>query len=156
MSRLELTIRTLAIVLAAVVPFVCIATEGVLTSYSWCWDTPMQPYFILANMITAYYFYDSSRWKLPGILLLLLTVFSVSDFGTLHNLLSTVFFLSCYITIKTSNHFNWLSYVFLASMLLLAYNIMIAEIFAILILALYHGLILYKIQRIQKQKPIQL
>ena len=152
MNRFELTIRTLAISLAIIVPIICILTQGLLKSYSQYWETPMQPLFILSNVITAYYFFEYDRWKPSACLLLLLTAFSVTDFGIIHNILATLFFLTCLIALTKTNHYSWAVVPFTGSLLILMYNMMIAETLAIGVLALYHGLILYKIKRIQVQK----
>ena len=154
MNRLELTIRTLAIAMALIVPIVCILTQGLLKSYSQYWDTPMQPLFILTNIITAYYFFEYDRWKPSACFLLLLTAFSVSSFGTIHNVLAILFFLTSFIALIKSNHFSWTVIPYTAALVMLSYNMMIAETLAINVLALYHGLILYKIKRINKQKQV--
>ena len=154
MSKLELSLRTLAIAVAIIVPIICISTQGLLISYSKYWETPMQPLFILSNVITAYYFFEYDQWKPSACFLLLLTAFSVTNFGPVHNVLAVLFFLSCFVTLVRSNHFGWTVIPYTASLLLLGYNMMIAETLAIGVLSLYHGLILFKIKRINKQKQI--
>ena len=152
MTRTELTLRTAAIALAVISPIICIYSQGLQFSYSQYWNTPMQPLFITANAVVAYYFFDLEKWKPSAFLLLLLTAFSVESYPTLHNMLAVAFFIASFITLAKSNHFKWIVYPYIASLLLLAYNMMIAETLAISMLALYHGLVLYKIKRIQKQK----
>ena len=154
MNRFELTIRTLAIAMALIVPIICILTQGLLISYSKYWETPMQPLFILSNVITAYYFFEYERWKPSACFLVLLTAFSVTSFGPIHNILAVLFFTSCFVALVKSNHFGWTVIPYTTSLLLLSYNMMIAEILAIGVLSLYHGLILFKIKRINKQKQI--
>jgi hypothetical protein len=152
MNRFELTLRMLAIAAAVIVPVICISTQGLLTSYSQYWETPIQPLFILSNVITAYYFFEYDRWKPSACLLLLLTAFSVSAFGTIHNILAVLFFISCFVALIRSNHFRWTVIPYTISLLLLGYNMMLAETLAIGILSLYHLLILFKIKRINKLK----
>ena len=152
MSRFELTLRMLTIAAAVIVPIICILTQGLLTSYSQYWETPIQPLFILSNVTTAYYFFEYDRWKPCACLLLLLTAFSVSAFISIHNILAVLFFISCSIALIRSNHFSWTVIPYTVSLLLIPYNMMIAETLAIGVLSLYHGLILFKIKRINKQK----
>jgi len=156
MTRTELTLRTAAIALAVISPIICIWSQGLMFSYSQYWSTPMQPLFITANAITAYYFFDLEKWKMPAFMLLLLTAFSVESYSTLHNVLAVAFFITSLVVLAKSNHFKWIVYAYLASLGMLWYNMMIAETLAITVLALYHGLVLYKIKRIQKQKQIQI
>tara|TARA_R110000803_G_scaffold188606_1_gene251069 strand:+ start:1519 stop:1992 length:474 start_codon:yes stop_codon:yes gene_type:complete len=154
MSKLELSLRTLAIAMAIIVPIICISTQGLLRSYSQYWETPMQPFFIISNVVTAYYFFEYDRWKPSACLLLLLTAFSVSSYGTIHNVLAVLFFVSSFIALLKSNHYSWAVIPYTVALILLFFNMMLAETLAISVLALYHGLILYKIKRINKQKQI--
>lgn len=144
MNRSELAVRISAIGLAAATPLACIAVAGLHSSYSYYWITPMQPLFILANVITAYYFFQSDKWKAPSTLLILLTAFSVADYPLMHNIFAVAFFLSCCEPLFNCNHFRWLFIPYVVSVLACGYQMMIGETIAILILSIYHGLMLHK------------
>ena len=154
MSRVELSVRTLALLLALVAPLACVATYGWEHSYSQYWETPLQPLFILSNIITAYYLFDSDRWKVPAIFLVLLVGFSVEDYVNTHNIFAIAFFIACAIPLWTTNHFKWILTPYLACTMLVFYDMLLAELIAVSCLVLFHGLMLYKYKRLNKQKQI--
>ena len=112
MSKIELSIRTATLILTIIAPFACIATYGWEYSYSQYWNTPLQPLFILSNIITAYYLFDSERWKIPAL------------------------------------------WPYLVCIVIVFYDLLLAEILAMGCLVLFHGLMLYKYKRLNKQKQI--
>jgi len=154
MSKGELSVRTSALLLALIAPLACIAIYGWEYSYSQYWETPLQPLFILSNIITAYYLFDSERWKVPAIFLVLLIGFSVEDYVSIHNLMAVCFFLACVVPLTTTNHFKWILKPYLACTILVFYDMLLAEILSIACLVLFHGLMLYKYKRLTKQKQI--
>ena len=154
MGKIELSVRTLALLLAVVAPFACIATYGWEYSYSQYWNTPLQPLFILSNIITAYYLFDTERWKIPATFLILLIGFSVQDYTIIHNLMAVAFFISCAVPLMITNRFKWILGPYLFCIGLVFFDMLLAEIIAISCLTLFHGLVLYKYKRINKQKQI--
>ena len=154
MGRVELSVRTLALLLASVAPLMCVAAYGWGFSYSQYWNTPLQPVFILSNIITAYYLFDSERWKAPAIFLVLVVSFSVEDYLVVHNLMAISFFVACIGPLWVSNRFKWIVWLYIACTALIFYDMLLAELAAINCLVLFHGLMLYKYKRLNKQKQI--
>jgi hypothetical protein len=154
MSKIELSIRTATLIITIIAPFACIATYGWEYSYSQYWNTPLQPLFILSNIITAYYLFDSERWKIPAVFLTLLVGFSVEDYLSIHNLMAVSFFLACVGPLWLTNHFKWILWPYLVCIVIVFYDLLLAEILAMGCLVLFHGLMLYKYKRLNKQKQI--
>jgi len=76
-------------------PVIILMVLGEISSISISWGTPLQPLFIMVNTMTAYFFFDVHRWRLSALLLVSLTAFSVVSFPMLHNIIATIFFISC-------------------------------------------------------------
>jgi hypothetical protein len=91
----EYLIKLLVIIVSIIYPIILISIEGELGSISQYWNTSLQPLFISANVMTAYFFFSVQNWKLPSYFLVLLTAFSVELYPTTHDIIATLFFLSC-------------------------------------------------------------
>ena len=154
MNRGELFLRSTAIAIALVAPYICMLSQGLAISYSSYWDTPVQPLFIITNAITSYYLFDAERWKAAAFLLLMLTAFSVEMYSTLHNILAVAFFLSCLDPLSHTNHYRWIIIPYVGSVLLVPINLLLAETIAINALVGYHALMLNQVYKISKQKQI--
>ncbi len=154
MNTIELSVRTLALLLAVVAPFACVAAYGWTDSYSQYWNTPLQPVFVLSNIVTAYYLFDSEKWKVPAIFLILLISFSVEKYLQMHNWMAVCFFVGCLGPLWITNHFRWILWPYLACIAVVFYDMLLAELIAISCLVLFHGLMLYKYKRLNKQKQI--
>ena len=92
-SNFELYKRLFTALIAVLQPFIIYFTCGDLISLSQSWNTPLQPLFIFTNALVSYFFFDLPKWRVPAVLLLLLTVFSVEDYVTIHNVLAVGFLL---------------------------------------------------------------
>jgi len=165
MSRSELIIRWIVIGIAALSPIACFVAykSGTLwrwedhrigLSYSSYFLTPLQPIFILSNVLTAYYFFDAERWKAPAILLLLLTAFSLEHYHIIHNILAVAFFIACLEPLWNTNHYRWMMFPYLIALPIFSLDMMTAEVLAILSLTAYHALVLHKMSKLNKLKQI--
>jgi hypothetical protein len=152
LSKTEFQVRAAVIALAFLTPIICLMGYGYMPSLSAYWKTEMQPIFIIANATTSYYLYSMKQWKIPALFLLLLTAFSVEMYGALHNALAIIFFVVTLWPLFMSNHFKWIKWVYLSSLLALPWSMMIAEMIAITALCGYNGLLLHKTYSILKQK----
>ena len=154
MKRGELFLRSTAIAIALVAPYICMLSQGLAISYSSYWDTPVQPLFIITNAITSYYLFDAERWKAAAFLLLMLTAFSVTMYPVIHNVLAIAFFVSCLDPLLHSNHHRWIAVPYIGSVVLVPISPMLAETAAINTLVGYHALTLSRMYKISKQKQI--
>jgi hypothetical protein len=92
-SKFEIIKRLFTSVLAVLQPFIIYFSFGELQSISQSWETPLQPLFIFSNALVSYFLFDLPKWRIPAVLLLLLTVFSVQDWMVLHNVFAISFFI---------------------------------------------------------------
>jgi len=73
----NVTIRLGAIVLAMLQPIIILLVCGEIISFSSSWNTVLQPLYIMTNAITSYFLFSVNKWKIPALLLLTLTAFSI-------------------------------------------------------------------------------
>lgn len=139
--------RLIVIVTSFITPILSISFYGYLPSLSRYFDTELQPIFILSNLLTSYYFFQLKRWKISAVLLTLLTAFSIEHYEVLHNLLAASFFLSILYPLLTIHHHKWVVWVYLSTVILLPFNLLIFEIGAITVICFYHTLILYEVNK---------
>ena len=125
--------------------------EGELGSLSQYWDTHFQPLFILSNAITSYFFFTLKNWRIPSFFLLLLTAFSWDQFFILHDIFAVGFFLSSLYSLWNSKRFLGYFILFGLSILVIPFNMLWGEIFAIIILSLFHLTILIYAEKLKKR-----
>ena len=92
-DRTNFMIKIAIIILSFISPLIMFFTYGEMGSISSYWNSPLQPLFILSNALTTYVFMDLPKWKLSGILLFMLTIFSVEYYPSLHNVFAISFFV---------------------------------------------------------------
>lgn len=131
-------IRLFAIVLAGVTPISIALLYPDLDSLSQCWDTPLQPLFIISNYVTSYLFFSLNRWVYPGVFLLLLTAFSHSGFPIFHNLLAVCFFFSSVWALWYVKRFPIYYWIFCFSLISMFFSLMWGEVIGIVTLCVYH------------------
>lgn len=148
----DLLLRVGVIALAAVTPFICILTQGSAHSLSYYWKTDLQPLFIFTNILTAYYFLNINNWRFSALLLLLLTAFSVDLYGTLHDILATMFFLANVRPLYLNHHYRWVILLYLMALPILHISMLWSEIVAIESLCLHQGLMLRKLHKLNSTK----
>jgi hypothetical protein len=139
MSYTHYIIKIIVVLISLLYPFVLLSIEGELNSISQYWDTSLQPLFIVANVMTAYYFFGIDNWRFSSFLLVLLTAFSVKLYPMIHNVVAVMFFLSCLYPLFKSKRFKFYAYLYLLSPLVgLSLGLLYLEIYSIIILCLYH------------------
>jgi hypothetical protein len=139
MSWREFLIKFAVIVVSFIYPFVLLSVEGELHSISMYWNTSLQPLFITANVMTAYFFFSIDNWKLPSYFLVLLTAFSVKLYPITHDVIATLFFISCIIPIFRSKRFKFYAYFYFLSIPVgLIWGLLWLEIWGMFILCSYH------------------
>lgn len=138
MNRWDMFERLFASVLAVVQPFIIYFLYGDDHAISRCWDTPLQPLFIITNALVSFFFFKIPKWRVPAILLLLLTSFSVTDYFVLHNIFAVLFFIFSAVSLWSIKKFRYYFFIFLLSSLFLFDGLFWAETWGIITLVLYH------------------
>lgn len=135
----EFILKLLVILISALYPFILISVEGELVSISQYWNTSLQPLFIVANVMTAYFFFSIEYWKIPSFLLILLTAFSVKLYPITHNIIAISFFISCLSPLIRSKRFRFYIPLYITSIVIGYYwGLLWLEIFGIIVLCTYH------------------
>jgi hypothetical protein len=130
--------RLVASVLAVLQPFIIYFCYGDLNSISQSWETQLQPMFIIVNALVSFFFFKLEKWRIPAILLLLLTAFPVTDYFILHNILAVSFFIFSGISLWSIKRFRLYILVYLISGLFLFDGLFWVETWAIITLVFYH------------------
>jgi hypothetical protein len=139
MNWKEFLIKLLVIVVSFIYPFVLMSVEGELGSISQYWNTSLQPLFIAANVMTAYFFFSIDNWKLPSYFLVLLTAFSIQLYPVTHDVIATLFFISCLIPLFKTKRFKFYAYFYFFSIPIgLFWGLLWLEIWGMFILCSYH------------------
>jgi hypothetical protein len=154
-SNFELIKRLFTSFLAMFLPFIIYFVCGDLKSISQSWETELQPLFIFTNALVSYFFFDLPKWRVPALLLLLLTVFSVEDWFILHNILAVLFFIVSAIPLWSLKKFRFYLPIYLVSVVFLFFDgFYWMETWAILTLGIYHvHLMLFTRKIISRQYP---
>ena len=136
---LDHCIKIILILISVMYPFILLSVEGELKSLSQYWNTPLQPLFIVANVMTAYIFLSIENWKIPSFLLVLVTAFSTILYPNTHNVLAVLFFISCLYPLFKSKRLKFYGYLYLISPIIgLLFGLLYLEIYNILIICAYH------------------
>lgn len=144
--------RIFTILLGITFPLIMISVFPGTKSLSSFWNTSMVPLFILMNIVTASFFFTLDNWRLPAILLVLTTAFPYTYYNSIHNILATMFFLTSSYAMIISNRYNWLTILLIPAVLMSFINVFWAEVIAIDTISLFHGLVLWKREKINKQR----
>ena len=138
-TRFEIIKRLFTSILAVLQPFIIYFVCGELVSISQSWNTPLQPLFIFTNALVSYFLFDLPKWRVPAVLLLLLTVFSVQSWFVLHNILAICFFIFAGVSMISLKKFRFYIPIYLISLFfLLNGGFFWMETWAIIILVAYH------------------
>jgi hypothetical protein len=131
--------RLFTSVLAVLQPFIIYFFCGDLISISQSWNTPLQPLFIFTNALVSYFFFDLPKWRIPAVLLLLLTVFSVKDWFILHNILAISFFIFSAFPLWSLKKFRFYLPIYIFSLFFLFFDgLYWMETWGIITLCFYH------------------
>lgn len=147
-------VKLFVLSLALLQPLIIILCYGVAVhSISSMWLTPLQPLFIITNACTSYFLFDVNGWKLPSLFLLLLTAFSVEFSLLFHNLFAIMFFLSCIQSLNTIRRLRGYIFAYVFSIfILLAFGIFFAEVWAIVVICIYHLHSMYLYYNLHKKR----
>ena len=135
----DILIRLFVILLAILQPIIILLFLGDVPSISSVWLSHLQPLFIITNATTSYFLFSVKNWRVPSLFLLLLTAFSV-DFSLLfHNIFAVLFFIVCLYSLYGIRRLRWylIPYI-LSGVVLLLFGIFWAEVWAIVVICLYH------------------
>jgi hypothetical protein len=135
----NMVVRLLVIILAIAQPLIIFFTLGDVPSISSVWLSYLQPLFIITNAVTSYFLFSTKNWFLPSLFLLLLTAFSVDFSLVLHNIFAVLFFIVCLYSLYGIRRLRWylIPYI-LSGVVLLLFGIFWAEVWAIVVICLYH------------------
>lgn len=148
----DIVYRLLAMFLGIFCPLVMVAWIPDQVSLSDYFDTPAVPLFISMNIVTAYFFYLLPNWKIPGVLLFLVTAIPVQYYMVLHDIIAILFFISCIAAVWKSNRYRFLIVPFIFSISTIPFSLLWAEIFGIWSICAFHLLMVWERNRIQKEK----
>jgi hypothetical protein len=148
----DVLIKIAVILIAVISPFIMIGTQGFMPSISSYWTTPMQSLFIITNASTSYFLFSTRTWRIPAIFLLGLTAFSVENFQILHNCLAVIFFITNIFALYKIRRFRLFIPIYVVSAIWLLHSITLAEIWAILVLCVYHLILLVSWKNIRSHK----
>tara|TARA_R110000751_G_scaffold154645_2_gene259699 strand:- start:3 stop:248 length:246 start_codon:yes stop_codon:yes gene_type:complete len=73
-------------------------------------------------------------------------------FNNIHNILAVMFFLTSGYAMLTSKRYNWLTVLLIPAVLMSFISVFWAEVIAIDTISLFHGLVLWKRENINKQR----
>ena len=135
----NVTIRLGAIVLAMLQPIIILLVCGEIISFSSSWNTVLQPLYIMTNAITSYFLFSVNKWKIPALLLLTLTAFSIDFSPIFHDVDATLFFVSCIPGLYAINRLRHYMWFYLSSIpMLLLSGLFWFETIAVWVLCFYH------------------
>ena len=138
MNRWDMFERLFASALAVVQPFIIYLLYGDNRAISQSWNTPLQPIFIISNALVSFFFFKLPKQRIPAVLLLLLTSFSVTDHFVLHNIFAILFFIFSGVSLWGLKKFRYYLGIFLISLLFLFHGLFWAETWCIIVLVTYH------------------
>ena len=148
-NKINFFIKITIIFLSFTTPFIMLLTCGKMPSISSYWNTPLQPLFILSNALTTYVFMDLPKWRLSGIFLFLLTIFSLEYYSDFHDNLALLFFVVNLYPLYSLQRYRLVIIPYLLSCIWLP-DLFWFEVHAITVLCIYHLNLLIKVRNITK------
>ena len=145
-DNINFLMKVFIIILSFLSPFIMLFFYGKSHSISSYWDTPIQPLFILTNALTTYVFIDLPKWRISGILLFALTIFSVEYHPTLHNIFAILFFVANLYPLYQIKRYRFILLPYTLSCVWLP-DLFWFEVQAIILLCLYHLNLLIRVYR---------
>jgi hypothetical protein len=148
-------VKLFVVIAALALPWVLLSVEGPLPSISTYWMSKMQPAFIFVNAAISYHLFNTRRWEIPSLFLLILTAFSIEMYPVIHNVSSVAFFATSAIPFFYAKRLQFYLKLYACSILFLFHSILAAEIIGISILCLYHAHVLIVYNCIKKKREKQ-
>ena len=143
MKPFDFLLRACLILLGVIYPCIMCRWIGPLPSISEYFMTAAQPMFLFINAGTSFYFVTTKNWRIPGVLLLALSCFSLEYYPTFHTIIAALFFLWSVAATIAGKRYRFLAIGMVLSGFGLFHSIFLAEVLAIFFICLYHALILY-------------
>ena len=153
-SRTEFLLKSTVIIMAVLMPFICLYSEGYMKSISSYWTTDMQPLFIISNCATAYYLLSFKNWRPSAILLILLTAFSVEYYPIIHTSIAIFFFIITIYPLYMASRFRFCFYIYCFALPALLISMFIAEVIGVTALCTFHFLSLRETYKLNKKRNI--
>ena len=142
-------LKLLIILIAFIQPIIILSVLGCIESISMSCVSVLKPLFIFTNITTSFYFFQIDRWKIPSLMLFLLTIFPVDVYQMLHNILAISFFIFCIFGMTRGNyHKLFIGFYLLSLPIYFLTNFFWAEFFAVFILCTYHARLIIVVNRI--------
>ncbi len=156
MEKKGFVFRVLVVVLAMLQPIVIVWMYGIhFPSISSTWDTMLQPLFIITNAVTSFFFFSIKRWRIPSFFLLMLTAFSVDFSPVFHNVLATLFFLTCVYPLVYIKRFSYYIFIYVFGLFIwLLFGLFWFEVFNVYVLCVYHLHIMIYRYKLKKEKKL--
>jgi hypothetical protein len=143
--------KLMVIIISMISPLIMLLYNNEIPSLSSYWRTPLQPLFIISNLLTSSMFIAIPKWRLSGVLLLILTCFSIEYYSSFHDLIAAAFFMCNLYPLYSIKKYR--IFVFLYLMGVLWYpSLMWFEIHGILVLCIYHLFVLISYNKIQNKR----
>ena len=143
----------LVVVIFSILSPLVMVSYSVLPSLSTYWSTPLQPLFIVSNILTSLLLFNIPKWKLSAIFLFLLTCFSVEYYGPLHNIFAVSFFIVNLYPLYSIKKYKSMLLIYLMCIIWTP-NLLLIELHAIIILCVYHLLVLLNYNKIQNKRNL--
>lgn len=140
LEKKGIILRELVVFLAMLQPIIIVCVFGVdFPSISSTWETMLQPLFIITNAVTSFFFFSMKRWKIPSFFLLMLTAFSVDFSPMFHNILATLFFLTCVYPLIYIKRFSYYVFIYVFGLFVWwLFGLFWFEVFNVYVLCAYH------------------
>ena len=157
MEKWDFYRRLFTICLGFALPIVILIVCGQIISISSSWNTCLQPIFIFVNALTSYFFFDAHRWRISSFFLLALTAFSVASFPNVHNIIATMFFVSCFRPLYMLKRFRFYTWIYLLGVPVgLFFGLFWGEVFGLYVLCIYHVHVVVHMYRLGVKRRHQL
>jgi len=145
--------KLMVIMISIISPLIMVIYDNEIPSLSSYWRTPLQPLFLISNLLTSLILITIPKWKLSGGLLLILTCFSVEYYSSFHDFIATLFFISNLYSLYSIKKYRMFVGIYLTSVLWYP-DILWFEIHAILVLCIYHLFVLISYNKIQNKRNL--
>lgn len=156
MVKKDFILKIMVIILAMIQPIIIVSVCGFgIPSISNMWDTMLQPLFIITNAVTSFFFFSIKRWRIPSFFLLMLTAFSVDFSPIFHNVLATLFFLTCVYPLIYLKRFSYYVFIYVFGLFIwLLFGLFWFEVFNVYVLCIYHlHIMIYRHKLKQRKNP---
>jgi hypothetical protein len=147
----NLKFKLMVIIISMISPIIMLIYDNEIPSLSSYWKTPLQPLFLISNLLTSLMFISIPKWKLSGVLLLLLTCFSIEYYSSFHDLIATAFFICNLYPLYSIKKYRIFVFIYLYGVVWYP-NLMWFELHGVLVLCLYHSSVLISYNKIQNKR----